>query len=91
LDLKKAYYLVLIYNVLMKIHHFCIRGKFYNFIENLYLFFKVCVRVDGQLLESFSIKKGVRQGRPHLPILFVCSLMTFLINMINIESLLVIN
>jgi len=70
LDLKKAYDSVPIYNVLMKIHHLGIRGKCYNFIENLYLSSKVCVRVDGQLSESFNIKKGVRQGCPLSPILF---------------------
>jgi len=64
LDLKKAYDSVPIYNVLMKIHHLGIRGKCYNFIENLYLPSKACVRVDGQLSESFNIKKGVRQGCP---------------------------
>jgi len=65
-----------IYNVLMKIHYLGIRGKYYNFIiffffffENLYLSFKACVRVNGQLSESFNIKKKkkkkkkrVRQG-----------------------------
>jgi len=59
-----------IYNVLMKIHHLSIRGKCYNFIENLYLSSKACVRVDGQLSESFNIKKGVRQGYFLSPILF---------------------
>jgi len=70
LDLKKAYDSVPIYNVLMKIHHLGIRGKCYNFIENLYLSSKACVRVDGQLSESFNIKKGVHQGCPLSPILF---------------------
>jgi len=28
-----------IYNVLMKIHHLGIRGKYYNFIENLYIIY----------------------------------------------------
>jgi len=54
----------------MKIHHIGIRGKYYNFIENLYLSSKACVRVDRQLSESFNIKKGVRQGCPLSPILF---------------------
>jgi len=70
LDLKNAYDSVPIYNVLMKIHHLGIRGKCYNFIENLYLSSKACVRVDGQLSESFNIKKGFRQGCPLSPILF---------------------
>jgi len=68
LDLRKAYDSVPTYNVLMRIHHFGIRGKYYKFIENLYLSSKACVRVDEQLLESFSIKKGVRQGYPLSPI-----------------------
>jgi len=54
----------------MKIHHLGIRGKCFNFIENLYLSYKACVRVDGQLLELFNIKKGVRQGCPLSLILF---------------------
>ena len=54
----------------MKIHNLGIRGKCYNFIENLYLSSNACVRVDGQLSESFIIKKGVRQGCSLLPILF---------------------
>jgi len=54
----------------MKIHHLGIRGKCYNFIENLYLYSKACVRVDRQLSESFSAKKGVCQGCPLSPILF---------------------
>ena len=68
--LKKAYDSVPIDIVLMKIHHLGSRGKCYNFIENLYLSSKACVRVDGQLLESFNIKKGVCQGCPLSPILF---------------------
>ena len=40
------------------------------FIENLYLSSKAYVRVDGQLSESFNIKKGVRQDCPLSPILF---------------------
>jgi len=59
-----------IYNVLMKIHHLGIRDKCYKFIEKLYLFSMACVRVDGQLSESFSIKKGVRKGCPLSSILF---------------------
>jgi len=70
LDFKKAYDSVPIYNVLMKIHHLGIRGMCYKFIENLYLSSKACVRVDEQLPESFSIKKGVRQGYLLSPILF---------------------
>ena len=54
----------------MKIHHLGIRGKCYKFIEQLYLSSKACVRVDGELSESFSIEKGVRQGCPLSPILF---------------------
>jgi len=70
LDLKKAYDSVPIYNLLMKIHHLGIRGKYYKFIENLYLSSKACVRVDGKFSESFSIKKEVRQGCPLSSILF---------------------
>ena len=33
----------------MEIHHLVSRGKCYNFIENLYLSSKACVRVNGQL------------------------------------------
>jgi len=54
----------------MKIHHLGIRGKCFNFIENLYLSSKACVRVDGKLSESYNIKKGVRQGFPLSPFLF---------------------
>ena len=54
----------------MKIHHLGIRGKCYNFIENLYLSSKACLRVDGQLSELFNIKKGVRQSCFLSPILF---------------------
>jgi len=54
----------------MKIHHLGIGGKCYKFIENLYLFSKTCVRVDRQLSESISIKKGVRQDCPLSSILF---------------------
>jgi len=68
--LKKRMTSVPIYNVLMKIHHLGIRRKRYNFIENLYLSSKACVRVDGHLSESFNIRKGVRQGCPLSPILF---------------------
>jgi len=50
---------------IMKIHHFGIK-----FIENSYLSSKTCVRVNGELWESFSIKKGVRQGCPLISILF---------------------
>ena len=75
----------------MKIHHLGIRGKYYKFIENLYLSSKACVRVDGKFSESFSIKKEVRQGCPLSSILF-----NFFINDIfnkcdKYGSLLVIN
>ena len=53
----------------MKIHHLGIRGKYCKFIEILYLSSNACVRFDGQLSESFIIKKGVRQGCPLSPIL----------------------
>jgi len=76
----------------MKIHHLSIRGKCYKFIENLYLSSKAYVRVDGQFSESFSIKKEVRQGlSPFAKFYLTYSLITFLLNVINMESLLVIN
>jgi len=49
LDLKKAYDSIPIYIIiLMKIHHFGIRGRGYKYIENLYLSSKawLIVRVD---------------------------------------------
>ena len=71
-----------------------IRGKCYNFIEYLYKYLssKDCVRVDGQLSESFNIKKGVpsRLSLSH-QLCLTCSLMIFLIIVINMASLLVIN
>jgi len=54
----------------MKIHQIGTKGKCSKFIENLYLSSKACVRVDRQLSESFSIKKGVRQDCPFSLILF---------------------
>jgi len=45
-------------------------NKCYKFIENLYLSSRACVRADGQVSESFNIKKGVCKGCPLLPILF---------------------
>jgi len=54
----------------MKIHHLGIRVKCYKFIENLYLSSKDCVRVEGQLSDSFSIKKDDRQGCPLSLVLF---------------------
>jgi len=46
----------------MKIHHLGIRSKCYNFIENLYLSSKACVRVDEQKSESFSTKERCSSG-----------------------------
>jgi len=74
----------------MKIYHSGIRDKCYNFIENLYLSFKIYVKVDWQLSELFSIKKGVRQGCSLSPYI-TYPLMTFLINVTDMESQLVTN
>jgi len=74
----------------MKIHHLGIRCKCYKFIENLYLSLKAFVRVNGQLSKSFSIKKGVRVVPSH-QFYLIYLLMSFLINVINMESLLIIN
>ena len=70
LDLKKAYDSVPIYNILTKLKCLGIRGKCYRFLENLYLSSKACVKLDGQLSDSFDVMKGVRQGCPLSPILF---------------------
>jgi len=50
------------------------------FIENLYLSSKAYVRVDGQLSESFNIKKGVRQDCPFSPIFFFFFFFNLVIN-----------
>jgi len=70
LDLKKAYDSVPIYNILNKLECLGIRGKCYNFLKNLYLSSKACVKLDSQYSDTFNIEKGVRQGCPLSPILF---------------------
>jgi len=70
LDLRKAYDTVPIYNILNKIECLGIRGKSLQFIRNLYLSSKACVKLNSQLSNSFNVKKGVRQGCPLSPILF---------------------
>jgi len=55
----------------MEIHYF------YKFIENLKTYLpRLILKVDGQLLESFNIKKGVRQGQG-------CSLSLILFNFVH--------
>jgi len=71
LDLKKAYDSVPIYDILWKINHLGIRGKFLIFLENLYLSSKSSVTINRQNSVSFlSKKKGVLQGCSISPILF---------------------
>ena len=70
LDLKKAYDSVPIFNILTKLKCLGIRGKSYQFLENLYLTSKACIKKDNQYSESFNVMKGVRQGCPLSPILF---------------------
>ena len=70
LDLKKAYDSVPIYNILTKLKCLGIRGKSYQFLENLYLTSKACVKKDNQYSDAFKVMKGVRQGCPLSPILF---------------------
>ena len=53
LDLKKAYDSVPIYNILTKLYCLGIRGKCYQFIENLYLTSKACIKKDNQISDSF--------------------------------------
>jgi len=93
LDLKKAYDSVPIYNVLMKIHHLCIRGKYYKLIENLYLSSKgLCKGWWTNYRNHLVLRKVFRQGRSLSHQFYLtCSLMIFLIIVINMEYLLAIN
>jgi len=91
MDLKKVDYSVPTYNASMKIHHFGFRGKCYKFIENLYLSSKVCVRVDGNYQNHLVLRKMFVKFVPSHQLYLTCSLMIFIINVINMESLLVIN
>ena len=70
LDLKKAYDSVPIGDILNKIYRLGIRGKSFEFIKNLYVTSKTCVKVDNKYSEFFRILKGVRRGCPLSPILF---------------------
>ena len=60
-------------------------------MKTLYLSSKAYVRVDGQLSEPISIKKGVRQGCPLSPILFNLFLNDIFNKWENMKFLLVIN
>ncbi|ORX75121.1 hypothetical protein BCR32DRAFT_285477 [Anaeromyces robustus] len=57
-------------NNICNIYVLGIQGKCFQFLENLYLSSKACVKINGQFSDSFSILKGVRQRYPLLPILF---------------------
>ncbi|OUM57620.1 hypothetical protein PIROE2DRAFT_17330 [Piromyces sp. E2] len=61
-NLKKAYDSVPIYIILTKLKCIEIHGKSYNFIENLYLSSKACIKKDNQYSDSFKVMKCVRQG-----------------------------
>ena len=72
----------------MKIHHLGIRGKCYIFIENLYLSFQGLMdNYQNHLL----LRKVFVRVVPSRQFCLIFSLITFLINVINMESLLEIS
>jgi len=77
----------------MKIHHLCIRGKYYKLIENLYLSSKgLCKGWWTNYRNHLVLRKVFRQGRSLSHQFYLtCSLMIFLIIVINMEYLLAIN
>jgi len=78
LDLKKAYDSVPIYDILWKINHLGIRGKFLIFLENLYLSSKSSVTINWQNLFFISIKKKKKKKKG---VLQECSISTILFNL----------
>lgn len=71
LDLKKAYDSVPIFNILTKLYNLGIRGKCFDFLSNFYLKSKARARFLDMLSNEFPINRGVRQGCPLSPILFI--------------------
>ena len=70
LYLKKAYDSVPIFNILTKLYHYGVRGKYFDSLCNLYTSSKARARFVSMLSNEFPIKRGVRQGCPLSPILF---------------------
>jgi len=87
LDLKKAYDSVPICNILYKLDALDIRGKCYQFINNLYLTSKANVKIDDQYSESFNIMKGVDKVVHYHQFFLIYLLMTFIMIFQNLEFL----
>ena len=70
-DFEKAYDRVAHEAMLYKLRRYGICGKTYKFIEKLYANSKMCVRVGRSLSRVVCLKRGLRQGCPLSPILFL--------------------
>lgn len=80
IDLVKAYDRVphgALYRVL---DHRGIRGKFLNIIKSMYKSSKMRVRACGKLAEPFDMWRGLRQGCPLSPLLFIIFIDHFLVD-----------
>ena len=70
MDLKKTYDSVPIFNILIKLYHYGVRGKCFDFLCNLYTSSKARTRFTSMLSNEFPIKRGVRHYCPLSSILF---------------------
>ena len=61
-DSEKAYAKIWRADLLSALREHGIGGRLLGAIEALYKESKACVRVEGELMEEFSVKQGLRQG-----------------------------
>jgi hypothetical protein len=71
LDFSKAYDMVDWDFLFSAMSEMGFLGEFINMEQLLFIDAEVCVKVNGSLSDSFSIKRGVRQGCPVAPYLFI--------------------
>ena len=69
-DLEKAYEKLWRVDPWRALSEYGIGGRLLGAVEVLYKESKACVRVEGELMEEFDVKQGLRQGCPLAPWLF---------------------
>ena len=70
IDLNAAFDSINISWLWLKLENYCIQGKFFNVVKNMYEKAKSCVRVNGTCSDYFPCCIGVRQGESLSPLLF---------------------